>query len=92
MLVPFCSECSSGVKKYTGPSCRICATHITSEDTNNLCRCMKKPPLFSKAMSVVLYEDTPAATINFFKFQHIRGLYNHLAICLSVLICPAWTL
>jgi predicted amidophosphoribosyltransferase len=45
---------------------------------------MKKPPLFSKAMSFGLYEETPAAAINFFKFQRIRALYRPLG---DLLIC-----
>lgn len=78
LLAPFCSECWSGIEKYTGPSCRICATPITSEDATVCAECMKKPPLFSKAMSFGLYENTLASAIHFFKFQRIRRLYRPL--------------
>ena len=78
MLAPFCSECWSGIKKYTGPACRICATPLTSEDATICAECMKKPPLFSKAMSFGLYEDTLASAIHFFKFQRIRRLRRPL--------------
>ena len=78
MLAPFCSECWSGIEKYTGPSCRICATPIASEDATVCAECMKKPPLFSKAVSFGLYEDTLASAIHFFKFQRIRRLYRPL--------------
>ncbi len=79
MLAPFCSECWSGIEKYTGPSCRICATPITSEDATVCAECMKKPPLFSKATSFGLYEDTLASAIHFFKFQRIRRLHRPLS-------------
>jgi len=78
MLAPFCSECWSGIVKYTGPSCSICATPITSEDATVCAECMKKPPLFSKAMSFGLYEDTLASAIHFFKFHRIRRLRRPL--------------
>lgn len=78
LLAPFCSECWSGIEKYTGPSCRICATPITSEDATVCAECMKKPPLFSKAMSFGLYENTLASAIHFFKFQRIRRLHRPL--------------
>ena len=78
MLAPFCSECWSSIKKYAGPSCRICATPITSEDATVCAECMKRPPLFSKAMSFGLYEDTLASAIHFFKFQRIRRLHRPL--------------
>ena len=77
-LAPFCSACWSGIEKYTGPSCSICATPITSEDATVCAECMKKPPLFSKAMSFGLYEDTLASAIHLFKFQRIRRLHRPL--------------
>ncbi len=77
-LAPFCSECWAGIEKYTGPSCRICATPITSEDATICAECIKKPPLFSKAMSFGLYEDTLSSAIHFFKFQRIRRLHRPL--------------
>ncbi|MGE5301306.1 MAG: double zinc ribbon domain-containing protein [Acidobacteriota bacterium] len=48
---PFCKNCWSGVRKYTGPSCAVCATPFSSEDAVICAGCMKKRPLFSKAMS-----------------------------------------
>lgn len=78
MLAPFCSECWSGIVKYAGPACRICATPITSEYATVCAECMKKPPLFSKAMSFGLYEGTLASAIHFFKFQRIRRLHKPL--------------
>ena len=79
MLAPFCSECWSGIEKYTGPACGICATPFTSEYATVCAECMKKPPLFSKAVSFGLYEDTLASAIHFFKFQRIRRLHRPLA-------------
>ena len=82
MLAPFCSECWAGIVKYAGPSCRICSTPITSEDATVCAECMKKPPLFSKAMSFGLYEGTLASAIHFFKFQRIRRLHRPLGYLL----------
>jgi len=75
---PFCSACWSGLKKYTGPSCLICATPFTSEDARVCAECMKKPPHFAKAMSFGLFDGNLATAIHFFKFQRIKRLYRPL--------------
>jgi ComF family protein len=43
---------------------------------------MKRPPLFSKAMSFGLYEDSLASAIHLFKFQRIRRLHRPLGALL----------
>ncbi len=78
MTAPFCSACWSGIEKYTGPSCRICATPFTSEDAVVCAECMKTPPHFAKAMSFGLFDGTLAMAIHFFKFQRIKRLHRPL--------------
>lgn len=75
---PFCSSCWSGIKKYTGPSCRICATPFNSEDANICSECMKQPPYFSKAMSFGLYDGILESALHCFKFQRIKRLHRPL--------------
>jgi competence protein ComFC len=83
MAAPFCSDCWSGIERYTGPACGICATQIISEDAVLCAECMKKPPLFSMAMSFGLFEGTLATAIHLFKFKHIRRLHRPLGKLLS---------
>ena len=71
---PFCKNCWSGVRKYTGPSCAVCATPFSSEDAVICAGCMKKRPLFSKAMSFGIYEGILAEAINLYKFHGIKRL------------------
>jgi len=75
---PFCSACWSGIKKYSGPSCSVCATPFTSEDARVCSECMKKPPYFAKAISYGLFDGTLAEAIHLFKFQRIKRLYKPL--------------
>ncbi len=82
-IAPFCLVCWSGMEKYTGPCCRICATPFTSEDATVCAECMKKPPYFAKAMSFGLFDGTLATAIHFFKFQRIKRLRSPLGELLA---------
>ena len=75
---PFCFSCWSGIEKFTGPSCHICATPFTSEDAVICSECIGKPPYFSKAMSFGLYDGILAAALHFFKFHRIKRLHRPL--------------
>lgn len=75
---PFCADCWAGVRKYSGPSCRICATPFSSEYAEICSDCLKKPPLFSMAMSFGIYEGTLSQAINLFKFHGVRRLAKPL--------------
>ena len=77
-LAPFCSACWSGIEKYSGPSCRICATPFTSEEARFCAECLKKPPHFAKAMSFGLFDGTLATAIHYFKFQRLKRLHRPL--------------
>jgi competence protein ComFC len=78
LLAPFCSACWSGIEKYIGPSCRICATPFTSDDAVVCAECMKTPPHFSKVMSFAIFDSTLAAAIHSFKFQRLKRLHKPL--------------
>jgi competence protein ComFC len=77
-FAPFCSACWSGIEKYTGPCCRICATPFSSESATICAECMKTPPHFVKAMSFGLFDGTLATAIHFFKFQRLKRLHRPL--------------
>jgi len=85
---PFCSVCWSGIEKYTGPSCRVCATPFASEDAWVCAECMKKPPHFARAISYGLFDGTLATAISFFKFQRIKRLHRPLGDLLLTFDMP----
>lgn len=76
---PICRKCWSGIRKYRGPSCRICATPFASEDAVVCSDCIRKPPLFSHASSFGIYEGVLAEAINLYKFHGARRLAKPLA-------------
>lgn len=75
---PFCAGCWAGIEKYTGPSCKICATPFSSEYAQLCSDCLRKPPLFSKAMSFGIYTGTLSEAINLFKFHGVKRLSKPL--------------
>ena len=83
LLAPFCSACWSGIEKYAGPSCRICATPLISEDAEVCADCLKTPPHFSKVTSYGLFEGTLATAIHLFKFQRLKRLRRPLGVFLA---------
>lgn len=54
----FCDGCGSGIRQLVPPFCRICGMEVFEADGHNpLCgECLKNPPPFSIARSVVRYE------------------------------------
>ena len=88
MVAPFCKNCWSGIKKYSGPSCRICSTPFTSEYSTVCSDCLKRPPSFSKVLSFGLYDRVLAAAINHYKFYGIKRLYRPLGELLFALEMP----
>jgi ComF family protein len=75
---PFCKNCWSGIRRYVGPACAACATPFSSENAVICGDCIKKPPLFSKAMSFGIYEGILAEAINRYKFHGIKRLAGPL--------------
>jgi competence protein ComFC len=80
---PFCADCWSGMKRYTGPSCSICFTPFSSEDATVCADCIRQPPYFVNAKSFGLFEGTLATAIHFFKFHRVKRLHKPLGNFLS---------
>lgn len=75
---PICTDCWRGIKRYSGPSCRICAVPLVSEHATACKGCFTDAPLFSKVLNYGLYSDALAEAINLMKFSGIRRLAGPL--------------
>ena len=87
-LAPICSSCWEGIKKYTGPFCRVCAAPLVSEYAEVCGQCIKTPPPFSRALTCGLYEGTLSEAINQLKFFGNKRLSKPLAGLLLGLDLP----
>lgn len=87
-LSPICISCWSGIKRYRGPSCRVCALPVVSEDSKVCGQCLKKAPPFSKVIAYGLYEDILAEAINQLKFHGIKRISKRLGRLLLSLDLP----
>ncbi|NCO67972.1 MAG: amidophosphoribosyltransferase [Nitrospirae bacterium CG_4_10_14_0_8_um_filter_41_23] len=85
---PICASCWSKIKKYTGPSCRICAMPFSSEYSNICWQCLKKAPPFLRAINYGLYEGILAEAINQLKFYGVKRLSKPLGRLLHSLDLP----
>ncbi len=85
---PLCIQCWSGIKRYSGPSCRVCGTPFSSEYSDLCAGCRKKPPFFSRAMSFGIYDNALATAINLYKFHGARRLHRQLGKFLLQLEIP----
>lgn len=79
---PFCTRCWSGIKKYSGPSCKICSTPFSSEYADCCARCLEQEPFFSKVQSFGTYDNVLATAINLYKFHSIKRLSKPLGTLL----------
>ncbi len=77
-IAPFCGGCWTGIEKYSGPSCKICADPFSSKYAEICSACMKKLPFFSKVMSFGIYTGTLSEAINLFKFHGMKRLSKPL--------------
>jgi ComF family protein len=75
---PFCEGCWSGIKRYSGPACRICSTPLSSEFSDVCGGCLKNPPRFSRALAYGIYDGVLADAIHRFKFYGIKRLHRPL--------------
>ncbi|MEW6002981.1 MAG: ComF family protein [Nitrospirota bacterium] len=75
---PICSFCWSKIKRYTGPSCKVCAMPFSSEHSKICGQCLKQRPPFSTVINYGLYESVLAEAINYLKFHGIRRLSKPL--------------
>jgi ComF family protein len=78
MTDPFCTSCWSSIRRYSGPSCRICGVPFISEYAEICAECLREAPSFSRAESFGLYEKVLAMAINIYKFHGIRRLHTPL--------------
>jgi ComF family protein len=85
---PICSSCWSKIKRYTGPSCRICGIAFSSEYSRVCGQCLKKPPPFSTVINYGLYEGVLAEAINQLKFYGVKRLSKPLGGLLQSLNLP----
>jgi ComF family protein len=86
---PVCRSCWSGIRRYTGPSCRVCAIPFASEHARVCGQCLKKPPPFSRVIAYGLYEGIIKEAINQFKFHGLKRLSKPLGSLLLGLDLPA---
>lgn len=87
-LSPICSSCWSGIRRYRGPSCKVCALPFVSEHSKVCGQCLKKTPPFSKVITYGLYEDILAEAINQLKFHGIKRISKTLGRLLLSLDLP----
>jgi ComF family protein len=85
---PICTSCWSKIKRYTGPSCRICAMPFSSEYSNICWQCLKKLPPFLMAINYGLYEGVLAEAINQLKFHGVKRLSKPLGMLMQGLDLP----
>jgi competence protein ComFC len=85
---PICSPCWAQIKRYTGPSCKICAIPFPSEHANICGHCMKKKPVFSKCITYGIYEGALAEAIHQFKFYGLKRLARPLGSLLLNIDLP----
>jgi ComF family protein len=85
---PICSSCWSQIRRYTGPSCTVCALPFPSEYSKICGNCVKKRPPFSQIIPFGLYEGVLAEAISLFKFHGLRRLSQPLGRWLLDLDIP----
>ncbi|MFN3479624.1 MAG: ComF family protein [Thermodesulfovibrionales bacterium] len=87
-LSPFCASCWIGIRRYSGPSCPVCARPLISEYALVCGDCVSDPPSFSSVISYGIYSENLATAINLLKFSGIKRLSRPLAGLLMELDIP----
>src|SRR5574340_621737 len=85
---PICTNCWSGIKRYSGPSCRICAAPLVSVYSTVCKECLTHSPSFSVVLNYGIYSDALAEAINLMKFSGLRRLAKPLGQLLLNLEMP----
>ena len=85
---PLCKYCWSQIRRYTGPSCRICAMPFSSELSSICGQCLKQFPPFSKVINFGVYEGALAEAIYQLKFHGVRRISKPLTTLLSNISLP----
>ena len=85
---PLCTNCWKGVERYSGPSCKICATPLVSEYATVCGECLKHKPVFSRVLNYGIYSGALAEAIHRMKFYGIKRLADPLGRLLLDLEIP----
>ena len=85
---PICKSCWEGIGRYSGPSCRVCATPLVSEYAAVCKECMKDEPPFSLVLNYGIYSGALAEAIHQMKFYGIKRLAAPLGKLLLSLEIP----
>ncbi|MDP1758759.1 MAG: ComF family protein [Thermodesulfovibrionales bacterium] len=85
---PICTTCWAGIKRYSGPSCRICAVPLVSVHATVCKECLTHSPSFSVVLNYGIYSDARAEAINLMKFSGLRRFANPLGKLLLNLEMP----
>lgn len=85
---PICKECWGNIKRYTGPSCRVCATPLVSEYSNICGECLGHPPPFKEALNFGIYSEALSEAVHLLKFSRLKRLARPLGKLLLELPVP----
>lgn len=85
---PICTNCWLGIKRYSGPSCRICAAPLVSVYSTVCKECLTHSPSFSVVLNYGIYSDVLAEAINLMKFSGLRRFASPLGQLLLTLEMP----
>jgi len=86
---PICRDCWSGIERYRGPSCRICAVPLSSDCSFVCGDCLSRKPSFSSVLNFGLYSGTLREAIHLLKFNGVKRLVKPLGGFLHELTFPA---
>jgi competence protein ComFC len=81
-------NCWGTIKKYNGPSCRICAAPLVSEHSNLCGECLREAPPFSLVVNYGLYSDALSEAIHLLKFSGLKRIARPLGKLLFELPIP----
>ncbi|HWR59719.1 MAG TPA: ComF family protein [Thermodesulfovibrionales bacterium] len=85
---PICMNCWGTIKRYDGPSCRICAAPLVSEHSNLCGECLREAPPFSLVLNYGIYSDTLSEAIHLLKFSGLKRVARPLGKLLLDLPIP----
>ena len=88
LYAPICTRCWESMARYSGPSCRVCATPLVSEYSTLCGECLFHPPPFSMVLNFGLYSGSLSEAIHLLKFSGLKRLAKPLGRLLTELPIP----
>lgn len=88
LYAPICANCWSTIKRYNGPSCKICASPLVSEYSKVCSECLHEAPPFSLVVNYGLYSDALSEAIHLLKFSGLKRIAKPLGRLLFELPIP----